>query len=178
MVANYSLDTWFITEFNLDVWIFKFAVLGETFGKEAKNTPHLYTCEAFKTWLYESPCTHNTNTGLQASKNSTRPVKAHQNALETMAVYHSTSCYSINMLHESTVNAASGDDTGSKTKKWCMLHPLPNSSALKTEAVPSRRIPPQHPLPGQQSRPARCSAETQNPTQWACRNECNNRKAW
>lgn len=27
--------------------------------------------------------------------------------------------------------------TGSKTKKWCMLNPLPNSSTLKTAAVPA-----------------------------------------
>lgn len=60
--------------------------------------------------LYERPCTHDTNTGLQTAKNITRPIKTHHNALETIAVYHSKSCYSINMLHESTVDAASGDD--------------------------------------------------------------------
>lgn len=56
VVANYCLNTWFITEFNLGVWIFKFAVLEGKFGKERENTTYPFICKVHRTRLCERPC--------------------------------------------------------------------------------------------------------------------------
>lgn len=122
VVARYSLDTWFLTEFNLDVPIFKYVILGEKFGKETKNATHRYICNAHWMWMHWRPRTHHgTNTGSQTAKSSTWPGKAHRNALEAVVTSHNKSCYSRTSLRESTLDAASGDDRWQKHAVTCAL---------------------------------------------------------
>lgn len=77
--------------------------------------------------------TPGTSTGSQTAKSSTWPGKAHRNALEAGVTSHNKSCCSRTTLHDSTLDAASGDDRWQNDTATCALA---SCSTIKPAAVP------------------------------------------
>lgn len=157
VIANYCLNTWFITEFNLDVWIFKFTVWKGNLEKKQK---------ALLTLLYVKSTGCGWVKGLaqiiQTWLPTAKSIPWCQSSLagfEMMAVYHSRGCYSrTHCVNQQLMpfQVMTGNTSRSDARSILCPIPAPWKQQLFQPSASSPAL-----APGL----AQCSAEALNPSQ-------------